>query len=88
MLVIRRMDKVPNVRIREMCRVMKGVDVRIDEGVLRWFGHVESMESDRIPKRVYLGECAGSLSVGKPRKRWIGTMKDCLKKRSLDVRQI
>ena len=47
----------------------KGLDERIDEGVLRWFGHVERMERDIIAKRVYVGECAGSRSVGKPRKR-------------------
>ena len=27
---IRRMDKVPNTRIRELCGVMKGVDQKID----------------------------------------------------------
>ena len=47
----------------------KGLDERIDEGILRWFGHVERMESDKIAKRVYVGECAGSRSVGRPRKR-------------------
>ena len=47
----------------------KGLDERIDEGVLRWFGHVERMERDRIAKRVYVRECAGSRSVGRPRKR-------------------
>ena len=45
------------------------------------------MENDRIAKIVYVGECAGSRSVGKPRKRWIDTVKECLKKRGLDVRQ-
>ena len=35
LLGIRRMDRVPNVRIRELCRVRKSVDERIDEGVLR-----------------------------------------------------
>ena len=40
-----------------------GVDERIDEGVLWWFGHVERMENDRLAKRVYVGECVGSLSV-------------------------
>ena len=28
------MDKVSNVRIRELCEVTKGVDERVDEGVL------------------------------------------------------
>ena len=40
-----------------------------------------------IVKRVYVGECAGSRSVGRPRKRWIDAVKDGLKKRGLDVRQ-
>ena len=39
----------------------KGVDERIDKGVLRCFGHEERMENDRIAKRVYVEECAGSL---------------------------
>ena len=86
LLGIRRMYRVPNARIRELCRVMKGVDERIDEGVLWWFGHVERMEKDRITKRVYVGVCAGSYSVGSPRKSWIDTVKDCLRKRGLDVK--
>ena len=49
---IRRMDRVPNAWIRELCGVRKGLDERIDEGVLRWFRHMERMERDRIAKRV------------------------------------
>ena len=45
------------------------------------------MENDRFVKRVYVGEFAGSCSVGRLQKRWIDTMKECLKKRGLDVRQ-
>ena len=33
---IMKMDKVPNARIRQLCRVTKSVDERIEEGVLRW----------------------------------------------------
>ena len=40
-----------------------------------------------IAKKVYVGECAGCRSVGRPWKRWIDTVKDCLKKRGVDVRQ-
>ena len=42
---------------------------------------------NRIAKRVYVGECACSRPVVRPRKRWNGTVKDCLKKRGLEVRQ-
>ena len=68
LLGIRKMNRVPNVRIRELCGVR--------------------MEKDSIAKRVYVGECAGSRSVDKPRKRWIDIVKDCLRKRGLDVRQV
>ena len=37
------------------------------------------MANDRI-KRVFVEECGGSHSVGRPRKRWIDTVKDCLKR--------
>ena len=47
---------------------------------LRWFGHVKRMERDRIAKSAYVGECAGSRSLGRPRKRWTDTVKECLKK--------
>ena len=86
-LGIRRMDRVVTAQIWELCGVTEGVNERIDEGAFRWFGHVERMENDRIANRVYVGECAGSCSVGRSRKRWIDTVKDCLRKRSLDVRQ-
>ena len=66
----------------------KGLDEMIDEGVLRWSGNVERMEGDKIAKRVFVGECVGSSSVGIPQKKWIDTVKECLKKRSLDIRQI
>ena len=45
------------------------------------------MENDRITKRVYGGMCACSCSVGMPQKMWIYTVKDCLKKTGLNVRQ-
>ena len=55
LLGIRRIDKVPNAQIMELCGVTKWVYVRIDEIVLRWFGHVERMENDRISNRAYVG---------------------------------
>ena len=72
LLGIRRIDKVPNAQIRKFCGVTKGVDGRIDEGVLRWFDHVETLENDRNPKRVYVERYASSRSVGSPCRRfWI-----------------
>ena len=71
---IRRMGRVPNARIKELYRVKKGLDERIEEGW--WFAHVERMERGMIAKRVYVGEFAGSRSVGRPWKRWLDTVKE------------
>ena len=79
--VIRRMYKVTNAQIRELGVVRKGVDERIDEGDLFWFSNMERMENDMIAKRVYVGVCAGSRSVGQQRKRRIDTVKNYLKKK-------
>ena len=43
LLGIRRMDRVPNARISELCGVKKGIDESIDESVFRWLGNVERM---------------------------------------------
>ena len=47
LLDIKRMNKVLNAWIRELCGVMKGMDERID-GVFRWLGHVERMEKELL----------------------------------------
>ena len=64
LLGIKRMNKFPNARIKQLCKRPRVWMKKIDAGVLRWFGHVERIENDRIAKRVYVGECAGSRSVG------------------------
>ena len=68
----------------------------MDKGVMR---SVEGMKMKGLMKasygasamwrgwRVYVGECAGSRSLGRPRKRWSDTVKECLRKRGLNVRQ-
>ena len=44
------------------------------------------MEKGSIAKKVYVGECAGSHSLGRLRRRWNDTVKDCLRKRGVNIR--
>ena len=44
------------------------------------FSGDSALLTEWIAKRVYMGEFSGSRSVGRRRKRWIDTLKNCLKK--------
>ena len=57
--VINFRPKVQNVRMKELCGETNGVGERIDESVLRWFGHIERMGNNRIAKTVYVGRVCG-----------------------------
>ena len=45
LLGIKRMDRVPNAQIRELCGVRKGLDERIDEAIQGWGGIGSPRES-------------------------------------------
>jgi hypothetical protein len=84
-LGVRRIDKMRNERIRELCGVEKGVLERISESILRWFGHMERMDESRLVKRVYKGVCEGYRGRGRPKNKWIGSVEFCLEERNLNL---
>ena len=63
LLGIRRMETVLNARIRELFRVKKGLDEKIDEVMLQWRG----WKVIGLPREYVVG-CAGSRLMGRPRK--------------------
>jgi hypothetical protein len=84
-LGVRRIDKMRNEHIRELCGVKKGVNEKINENILRWFGHMERMNRSWLVKRMYNGECVGNRPVGRPKKRWIESLKECLTERNVSL---
>jgi len=42
---------------------------------IAWLGHVMRMDEKRTPKRVLEWKPIGRRIIGRPRKRWIGTLK-------------
>src|SRR5678815_4693102 len=84
-LDVRRIDKMRNERIRERCGVKKGVNERINESMLRWFGHVERMNDSRLVKRMYSVECVGNRPAGRPKRKWIESVNECLKERNVSL---
>jgi hypothetical protein len=84
-LGVRKIDKMRNEYIRELCGVEKGVIERINESVLRWFGHVERMEDHRLVKKIYNSECVGTRTIGRPKMRWIDSVKRCLMDKGMSL---
>ena len=37
---------------------------------ISWLGHLERMEEDRMPKKIFTQELKGTRRRGRPRKRW------------------
>ena len=56
-----------------MCRragIERELASRADQRVLRWFGHVERMDENRMARRVLMAEVSGGLVRGRPRLGW------------------
>ena len=66
------------VRNEEVCRragIERELATRVDQSVLRWFGHVEKMDEYRIPRRVWMAEVTGRRVRGRPRFGWMDGVK-------------
>jgi len=37
---------------------------------ISWLGHLERMQEDRVPKKIFTQELEGTRRRGRPRKRW------------------
>ena len=72
-------DRIKNEDIRRECDVEESVIVKIKKGMLRWFGHVERMNDERLTKMVYVEEVRGKRKRGRPRKSWANQIEEYLK---------
>ena len=46
---------------------------------LRWLGHVERMDGERLTRKVYIEEVSGKRKRGRPRKTWVDQIEEYLK---------
>ena len=82
---VTRRDRVRNEVVRQRVGVHEKLSKRIDRKVLKWFGHVERMGSERLTKRVYMSEVGGRRGRGRPPTRWIDGVKKACEDRDLDL---
>ena len=83
-LQIKWQDRVPNTEVLERAN-MSSMHAALSERRLRWLGHVQRMDSGRIPKDLLYGELAeGQRSKGRPKLRFKDVVKGDLKHCSID----
>ena len=58
--------------------------VLMDMNVLRWFGHVERMDNERLLKKVMNAKVDGRSARGRPRFGWMDGVKRALNDRRMD----
>ena len=80
---VTRMNRWSNVRVRRRVGVHEELSGRVDRKVLKWYGHVERMDSERLTKRVYISEVEGERRRGRPPYKWSDGVR-----RACHVRQV
>ena len=74
-LKIRWQDRITNEEVRRRAGGGKSILERVQDAQLRWLGHVERMEEQRLPKKVFYGRIAGTRPRGRPKTTWVKAMK-------------
>ena len=75
---VRRIDRIRNARVREMCGCSASLEGIMERRILVWFGHVTRMNQERLVKYVMGAEVGGERGVGRPRKRWLDGVKEII----------
>ena len=81
------LDGVRNEVVRARIGVRRELAARVNMNVLRWFGHVERMDNERLLKKVMNAKVDGRSARGMPRFWWMDGVKRALNDRRMDVRE-
>ena len=79
------MDRVRNEEVRRRAGIEILLASRADQRVLRWFGHAERIDDDRMARRVLMAEVSGGRVRGRPRLAWMDGVKVALGNRLMTV---
>ena len=81
------LDRVRNEVVRAKTDVRRKLAARVDVNVLRWFGHVERMDNERLLKKVMNAKVDRGSAREKPRFGWMDGVKRALNDRRMDIRE-
>ena len=84
---VSRLDRVRNEVVKARTGVRRELAARVDVNVLRWFGHVERMDNERLLKKVMNAKVDGRSARERPRFGWMDGVKRALNDRRMDIRE-
>lgn len=76
-------DKIRNEEIRERMEATETIIETINTKQLKWYGHLQRMSEERIPKKVWNWTPPQRNKRGRPRKKWVTNIKIEMEKRGL-----
>ena len=79
-----KLDRVRNERIQNIMGVKHRISEDIKINQLRWYGHVQRMEENRIPKKILNWTPQGKRKRGRPRRSWREGIDGDIRTRGID----
>ena len=80
-----RMDRVRNEEVPWRAGIETELASRADQRVLRWLGHVERMNENRMARKVLIAEVSDGRVLRRPRLGWMDRVKVALGNRGMTV---
>lgn len=82
-LKVSRLEHIKNEEIRERSAKKETILHHIEQKQLLWYGHINRMEEERIPKNVFLYQPDRRRKRGRPRTTWIQGIESAMTRRHL-----
>ena len=76
---VTKLDRIRNERIRGGGEISK----KVQESRLKWYGHALRREDEYVGKRVMGMEVPGKRRRGRPKRRWLDSIRNDLSEREL-----
>ena len=80
-----RMDRVRNEEVRRRAGIERKLRSKLDPRVLRWFGHGQRMDGNRMARKLVMAEITRGQVRDRPRLGWMDGARLALGKRGITV---
>ena len=84
---VTRRDRIKNEKIYRRVGMNQDILTRIQQRRLRYFGHISRLQDNRYPKIALHGRIQGQQCRGRPKKRWIDTIRSDCEEMNMNIQE-